>query len=249
MELLVVMAIIMSMAAAAAPALSAFRKGQRLDHSGRLVTSAINDARRMAITKHARHVVVLYSYAEVAGEMDTVRHAIRIYQEPTGVKPAPGIAPDISKGYWPGGYVGEALVLPSGIRFKQEIMPVRKQEGLPDENGPLFVRQKRGERSNDVITFRRDGTIEDRLDESPTDASGGRNFFLPDEGCYQIPEAQRADFVLAETSPEGVELTQKGKKRRCLVDLNLGTGRALSRCFDVGQGFEYIPTGQQTPGG
>src|SRR4029077_13970145 len=109
--------------------LSAFRKSQRLEHSGRIVTSVMNDARRLAITKRGRHVVVLYGYQEAAGELDTVRHAIRIYQEPTGVKPGPGIPPDVSKGYWEGGYVGEALVLPAGVRFKQELMASRKQDG------------------------------------------------------------------------------------------------------------------------
>jgi hypothetical protein len=244
------MAIIMSLAAAAAPALSAFRRAQRLDHSGRIMTSALNDARRLAITKHARHCVVLYEYEEIAGQLDTVRHAMAIYQEPTGVKPGtPNVPDSVTKGYWAGGYVGQPLILPQNVRFKQELMEARKQVNLPDENSPIFQRHQRGQQNNDIIAFRADGTIEDRNDDSPNDTAGGGNFFQPDEGYYQVPDTQRADIVIMETTPDGNEVKAGGGKvRRCLVDLNLGTGRAQSRVFDIGPGFEKLTPQQQTPG-
>ncbi len=245
-ELLVVIAIIMVLAATAVPALAAFRRGQRLDHSSRLVQSAMNDARRLAITRHARCVIVFYSFEETPGEIDTVRHAIRIYQEATGVAPGPNVDPKVSEGYWKGGYVEQMLVLPANVRFYQERMECKLlQSGPegPDPNSDFFQRKLRGEK-NDALGFRRDGTIEERQDASPTDGAQGRNFFLPDEGCFQVPDAQRADIVIMETDTGGKEVKSRGKARRGFVDLNLLTGRALARVFEVDNSFDYLTTGK-----
>jgi prepilin-type N-terminal cleavage/methylation domain-containing protein len=248
-ELLVVIAIIMLLSAAAVPALSAFRRGQRLDQSARLVQSALNDARRLSITKRARHVVVFYEYEDTAGQVDTVRHAIKIYQEPTGVKPGTGIPEEVSRGYWPGGYVGDTLVLPANIRFRQESMECTLSKTLPPEESEFFVRKLRGEQM-DALAFRRDGTVEDRKDSNPSPQSEGRNIFLPDEGCYQVPVSQRADIVLMETNPNGDEVKSGGKSRRGMIDISPATGRALSRTFDVSTSYEYMPTaGQSGMGG
>ncbi|HVY62039.1 MAG TPA: hypothetical protein VHF22_10325, partial [Planctomycetota bacterium] len=150
--------------------------------------------------------------------------------------------------YWEGGYVGQPLILPQNVRFKQDIMEARKQMNLPDEKSPVFLKHQRGQQNNDVIAFRADGTIEDRADDSPNDTAGGGNFIQPDEGYYQVPDTQRADIVLMETTPDGIEVKSNGRSRRCLVDLNLGTGRAQARVFDIGPGFEKLTPQQQTPG-
>jgi prepilin-type N-terminal cleavage/methylation domain-containing protein len=250
-ELLVVIGIIGVLAVSAVPAIYAFRQGQLLEHSGRIMTSTFNDARRLAVTKHARHCVVLYEYEEIAGDITSTRDAIRIYQGPTGVKPGPGVPADVSKGYWEGGYVGEPIVLPQNVRFQPSLMESHRLAGLPDEkSSPLFQpHTQKGQKSNDIIAFRADGTIEDRVDASPMDTARAANIFLPDEGYYAIPDTQRADLVIIQVAGAGLEVKQGGKAKRCLVDLNLGTGRATARVFEIGQGYGYLTPGQQTPGG
>jgi hypothetical protein len=119
---------------------------------------------------------------------------------------------------------------------------------LPDETSDFFRRRLRGER-NEALAFRRDGTIEDRDDEDATPPAAGRNIFQPDEGCYQVPAAQKADIVLIETDSGGREVRSKGKARRGLVDVNLATGRAVGRVFDVGESYEYMPTAGTGQGG
>lgn len=240
----------MLLMAAAIPAISAFRRGQKLEHGQRMVISALNDARRAAITRHARHVVVLFEYEERPGEVDTIRHALRIYQEPTGVPKGPGIPPSVSAGYWPGGYQGEALRLPAGTRFKKDRMEVRVQlstEDGPDKDAPIFARKLKGQgRNADAIAFRRDGSVEDRPDATATDVSTGINVYLPDEGCYQVPDIYRADIALYESSPSGDEIKTRGKSRRALIDLNGATGRSIGRVFDIGGSApEFLRSGGQ----
>jgi len=233
-ELLVVMAIIMGLAAAAVPAMSAFRRGQRLDHAGRMVQSALNDARRRAITLRARHVVAFFIDTTEAGEIGQVRHGIRIYQEPTGVKPGtPGASAGATRGYTEGRYVGEPLFLPNNVRFHQQLMECKVHQGEPDITSEIFRRKLRGERS-DTIAFRRDGTVEDRNDANPSVGGTGVNFYLADEQVYQVPDGTRADIMIVETDAGGGEVRSKGKFRRAFVDINVLTGRSLSKTFDIG---------------
>jgi prepilin-type N-terminal cleavage/methylation domain-containing protein len=246
-ELLVVMGIIMVLAAAAVPAINAFRRGQRLDHAGKLVQSVLDTARRRAITLRARHVVVFYiDTTDTSGDITAVRHAIRIYQEPTGVKPAPGTPPGASLGYYEGGYPEDVppTFLPQNIRFHQPVMECKIQQGEPDIRSEIFRRKLRGEKA-DTIAFRRDGTVEDRQDAKPIDPATGRNIFLPDEACYQVPDATRADVVLIETDNAGGEVRSKGKSRRALVDVNPLTGRSVAKTFDIGP-IQFMDTAGQT---
>lgn len=236
-ELLVVIAIIMMLAAATVPAIAAFRRGQRLEHAMRLVQSALNDARRLAITKHARHVVVFYSYEEKTGDPQSIRHAVRVYQEPTGIPPGPNIPPAVSRGYFTGDYIGQTLRLPAGTRFRQDRMECKLHTAPdadgPDKNLPIFERSLRGARS-EVLAFRRDGTIEERNDIAATDNGARVNIYLQDEGYFQVPEVQRADIVITETTANGDEIKTAGKARRSLLDVNLTTGRTLGRVFEIG---------------
>ncbi|MFC1708128.1 Tfp pilus assembly protein FimT/FimU, partial [Planctomycetota bacterium] len=183
-ELLVVIAIIMVLAVASVPALNAFARGQKLDGAARIVQSALNDIRRRAITKHTRHVVVLYSYDEGGEGLSRIRHGIAVYSGPVGRKN--------DKGYFEGGYVGKPLVLPSGIRFAQDSMSVRLWQAVdarkPGEPLPLESPYFR-KRNREALAFRADGTIADRDDISGTHppAHGDVNVFLREEGYYQIP--------------------------------------------------------------
>jgi hypothetical protein len=149
----------------------------------------------------------------------------------------------VSTGYWPGGYVGDTIILPANVRFRQDNMECTLSKTLPAEESDFFVKKFRGEES-EALAFRRDGTVEERKDANPS--AEGRNIFLPDEGCYQIPTSQRADIVLMETDPSGNEVKSSGKSRRGLVDVSPTTGRALSRVFEVGTSYEYMPTAGQT---
>lgn len=247
-ELLVVISIMMALAVAALPAIAAFRRGQRLDYAGKVVQSALADARRRAITLRARHVVVFYIDTTDSSEASMVRHAVRIYQEPTGIKPTTGASTGGSagtgQGYFEGGYVGEPLFLPNNIRFLQTQMECKVQQGEPPVSSDLFRRRLRGERS-DTISFRRDGTIEDRADASPNDPTSGINIYLADEGVYQVPESTRADVVIMETESSGTEIKKSGKFRRTMVDVNPLTGRALAKTFDIGA-FAQMPGAGRT---
>ena len=247
-ELLVVIGILILLTMTAVPAIQAFRRGQRLDQSARLIQAALADARRLAVTKHARHVVVLYSYQDTASEkegtVESVRHALRVYCEPVG-------DPSWTKGYFPGGYVGTPVILPAGIRFSQERMSFAQIYGpVADPSKPLPVEHdyfKKAQQSR-AIAFRRDGTFDydSTLDEPAVNPLAGRNIYQADEGIYQVPEGCKADVVLVEVTQAGVttsEVRVKGKARRGLVDLQPATGRATPIVVDVGSGFLPPPGG------
>lgn len=230
-ELLVVIAIIMVLAAAAVPALNAFRRGQKLSQAARIVQSALNDVRRRAITQHARHVVVLYSFEDPTEELFKVKHAIAVYSEPVGQKG--------KKGYFPGGYVGNPLILPPGVRFAQDKMQLQVFPAQGDSAKPIPEDSEHFRRRNpEALTFRADGTIQDFNDYPGVHPSVGVNIYLEEEGYYQVPEETRADIVLVETGPAGDEIKSDGKSQRVLIDLMPMVGRSNARAFDVGQSFE-----------
>lgn len=237
-ELLVVIAIIMILAATTVPALNAFRRGQRLDHAARLVQSALNDARRRAITKHTRHVVVLYEYEHAADELNRVRHALAVYSAPVGEPNTPG--------YFAGGYVGDTLQLPVGIRFLPSNMQFRVWQSFdanrPSEPLPLDSTYFR-RRNPEALAFRADGTLQPFNDFPGTHPAVGANIYLPDEGYFQVPDTCRADIVMAEVTPTGQEIVTEGKSRRVLIDLMPMTGRSSSAVFDTGGGFETMNQG------
>jgi prepilin-type N-terminal cleavage/methylation domain-containing protein len=245
-ELVVVIGIMLILSAISIPALQAFRKGQRLDQSARMVQGLLSEARRRAVTKHARHVVVLYSFedrtSEMQGTLESVRHAVRVYCEPVG-------DPSWQQGYFEGGYVGEALILPPGIRFDQTHMKSFQVFGLgptarPSE--PLDLSNayfNKGALSR-AIAFRPDGTFDydPTLDEPAVNpASGGRNIYQPDEGVFQVPDTCRADIVIGDFTASGAEVLSKGHPRRALVDLQPNTGRATAVVFEIGDSFQPPP--------
>lgn len=244
-ELLVVIAIIMGLAMTAVPAIQAFRRGQRLDHSAKIVQSAISDARRMAVTRRARHVAVLYSFEERGaseGTIERIRHAIRIYCEPIGDASWRN-DPQLKSQYFPGGYVGKALILPPGIRFAQERMKFAQVFGpVPNSAEPLSLDSDYFKKSpqSKAIGFRRDGTFDydPTVDEPAVNPAVGRNIYLPDERFYQVPDSTKADIVLIEVDPGGNEIRSKGKARRALIDLDPRTGRATAKTFEIGQNFD-----------
>ncbi|MGH7295955.1 MAG: pilus assembly FimT family protein, partial [Polyangiaceae bacterium] len=159
-ELVVVIGIICLLTAAAIPALQAFQRGQRLDQAARIVQAAISEARREAVTLHARHVIVLYSYEDqtsaVAGTRESVRNAMRIYCEPVG-------DPSWATGYFKGGYVGEPVNLPPGIRFDMRHMKAFQVFGpVANPSEPLDLGNAYFQRgpSSKAIAFRVDGTFD-----------------------------------------------------------------------------------------
>ncbi len=236
-ELLVVISIIMILAAASIPMISAF-KGQRLDQAARIVVSTLNDARRRAITKRARCTVVFYSYEDPSDPIAKARHAMRVYMEPVG---EPG-----TNRHFPGGYVGKPIVLTKGVQFDASHSLVRIWDlgQLPDPAQPLPLDHPYFQKGNtEAVAFERDGTLAERVDFPAVHPSVGRNIYMPDEGCYQVPEDVRADIVLREVTPAGNERVSGGKKRRALIDLVPMTGRAIGRTFDVSaDGFAFFGT-------
>jgi prepilin-type N-terminal cleavage/methylation domain-containing protein len=241
-ELLVVIAIIMGLAATAIPALQAFRRGQRLDHTARVITSALADARRLAVSKHARHVIVLYRYndtsPQIQGTLEATRDAMRVYCEPVG-------DPSWPKGYWKGGYVGEPVILPPGLRFAQNLIKFAQVFGpVADPTMPLPLDNAYFQKSpnSKAIGYHRDGTFDydPSLDEPAVNAAVGRNIYQPDEGFYQVPETTKADIVVVEVTPDGSEVVVKGKRRRALIDLQPMTGRATAAIFEIGDSFQSL---------
>lgn len=232
-ELIVVIGIMIVLAATAVPALNAFRRGQRLDHSARIVQQVFSEARRLAITKRARQVVVLFSYddpSEPEGTLQRVRHGLRIYCEPIG---EPG-----AKGSFAGGYVEKPILLTPGIRFAQEKMKFAEVFAVKNPSDPLpldsdqFVKGP----ASKAIGIRRDGTFDydATLDQPAVYPEVGVNIFLPDERFYQVPDAWKADVMLVEVDPGGREISPSGKKRRGFIDLDPRTGRATAKVFDIG---------------
>ncbi|RME76459.1 MAG: prepilin-type N-terminal cleavage/methylation domain-containing protein [Planctomycetota bacterium] len=238
-ELLVTISIILLLAAASIPMISAF-KGQRLEQSARMVVSVLNDARRRAITQHGRCTVVFYAYEDPSDPILKQRHALRVYMEPVG---RPG-----SPRYFPGGYVGKMVVLPKGVQFDpaHSLVRIWTLGRIPDPAQPLALNDPYFQKGNaEALAFRTDGSIADRVDFPAVHPAVGRNIYLPDEGCYQVPEDTRADIVLIEVTPAGVEKVSDGKKRRALIDLVPMTGRALMRVFDVSpDGFAFFNSTQ-----
>jgi prepilin-type N-terminal cleavage/methylation domain-containing protein len=232
-ELLVVIAIIILLTAAAIPALSAFRRGQRLEQAGKQVQSFLNEVRRAAVTKHARHIIVFFSFQEGdSEELFQTRHGMAVYSEPVGRSGFDG--------YFPGGYPERptAMILPKGIRFAEQLMQFNvapaSNRALPLPVESAFFRR----RNADALTFLSDGTIQSFDDYPAMHPAVGENIYLPDEGYYQVPDTTRADVVLIEVGPDGSEIIKGGMSRRVLVDLNPYTGRSISRFFEVGETFE-----------
>ncbi len=237
-ELLVVIGIIVLLAATAVPALQAFRRGQRLDSAARITQMAFSDARRLAITKRARHVVVLFSYEdpqEPQGTLARVRHGLRIYCEPMG---EPG-----TRGAFPGGWVDKPVLLPAGIRFAQEKMKFAQVFGPvanPSEPLPVDSDQLARGAEGRTIGIRRDGTFDydPSLDHPAVHPEVGVNIYLPDERFYMVPDGWLADVVLVEADPNGREIVAGGKRRRAFIDLDPRTGRASARVFEIGSRAE-----------
>lgn len=240
-ELLVVIAIIMILAATAVPALSAFRRGQRLGQTGKVMQSILNDARRRAITRQARHLVVLYRFQEAPGSLFQERHAVAIYSEPVGQRD--------TTGFFPGGYVGKPYFLPPGIQFDQTLMQFRiwdaQDGGNPAEPLDPLRDAYFQPRNPEALCFRADGTLEPFNDFPGTHPAVGVNIYLPDEQYYEVPPSTRADIVIVERTPGGQEVQIAGKSRRVLIDLMALTGRSSSRQFDIGDSFQTArPLGQ-----
>lgn len=232
-ELMVVVAIIMILAMTAVPALNAFRRGRRLPHAARLVQSFLNDVRRRAITKHVRHVVVLYQYQDARDQVFKTRHALAVYSEPLGRQG--------EKGYFKGGYVGKPLFLAKGVQFSPTRMQFRVwqavggrsiAEPLPPDS-PYFRK-----RNPEALTFLTDGTIQAFNDFPGTNPTVGVNIYLAEEGYYEVPDSARADIVLTERTPGGQEIQVEGKSRRVLIDLMPMSGRSNARVFTIGDGFK-----------
>lgn len=209
-EMLVVIGIIIALMAVAVPALMAFRKGQRLDQAGRAVQSALNAARREALTTKKRVVVVLYQTEDPNEEGDLkIRHGMRIYKQDAG-------------------YTGEEVLLPKGILFAgEDKQSVRVLNPLPPETDTRLGGDPK------MIAFRRDGTFEPRDDEPAIDPGTGKDIFDPDEDVIEIDDGMRGDIVLLEVNDGQREILTEGRSRRCLVDLVAGTGRARARVFEV----------------
>ncbi|GIW73337.1 MAG: hypothetical protein KatS3mg102_2879 [Planctomycetota bacterium] len=235
-ELLVVISIILVLAAASIPAINAFRNAARLEQSARIVVTALNEARRRAVTKRARHVVVLYTYEDPAEPILKARSAMRIYMEPMGEPGTPG--------HFPGGYVGDRIELLAGVQWGAQYMTARVWAlgQLPDPAAPLPLNSPYFERGHpDALAYEPDGALAPRTDFPAVHPGAGRNLYMPDEGCYQVPEDTRADLVLVETGPGGLERLSGGKRRRAFIDLVPLTGRALSRVLEIGERFEFMP--------
>jgi prepilin-type N-terminal cleavage/methylation domain-containing protein len=234
-ELLVVISIIMLLAAASIPMISSF-KGQRLDQASRIVVSTLNDARRRAITKRARCTVVLYAYEDPSDPIIKTRHAMRVYMEPMGEPGTPR--------HFEGGYVGQHIVLTKGVQFGvgHSLLRVWELGQLAEPARPLPLDHPYFQKGNaEALSFQRDGSIAERVDFPAVHPGAGRNIYMPDEGCYQVPNDIRADIALIEVTPGGGEKSSGGKKRRALVDLVSMTGRAVARTFDVSpDGFAFM---------
>lgn len=77
-ELMVVISIILLATAVAVPAVTKFSRGQLLANTGRLLQSAINEARRASITSRRRHYLICFREADDAGRN---RFAFKVFQE------------------------------------------------------------------------------------------------------------------------------------------------------------------------
>ncbi len=231
-ELLVVIGLMIALRALAIPTLGAFLKGQRLDQTGRIVQTAFNTAKRVAVTKRARLCIVLYQTEDKTDPMDTIRHAIQVYAEPFGI---PG-----QEGYWEGGYdpppfKSKDLVLPRGVRFLQDKMEVKVFATLPDPRSDVFRRRQGAASGGDeVVALRSDGSFEERANEHPAVEPGlGINIYDPDEKVFEVPDGTRADIVHGDVDAAGQEISSKGSPSRCLIDLVPSTGRAVAKVFDI----------------
>ena len=198
------------------------------------------EARRRAVTQHARHVIVLYSFEDTTGAkegtVERIRHALRVYCEPVG-------DPNWKTGYFKGGYVNEPIILPPGIRFAQDKMKFAQVFGpVTNASEPLPIDNDYFKKSqtSKAIGFRRDGTFDydPSLDEPAVNPAGGGNIYQPDERFFQVPEACKADIVVVEVESSGKEIKVKGRPRRALIDLEPRTGRAMTKTFEIGASFD-----------
>jgi prepilin-type N-terminal cleavage/methylation domain-containing protein len=208
-ELIVVIGIIVALAAIAVPSLLAFRKGQRLEQAGRLIQTALNSARREALTAKKRIVAVLFEFEDdkEQGQLKA-RHAMRLYVQDVG-------------------YKGDTMVLPRGVLFAgDDKQSVRVLNPLPPETTGAYISDPK------LVVFRRDGTFEDRDDVPPLDPSG-KDIFDPDQNIELVPNATRGDIVLIEVNEGRREISDEGRFRRCVIDLIGVTGRARFRIFEV----------------
>jgi prepilin-type N-terminal cleavage/methylation domain-containing protein len=103
MELMMVISIIVIIAAASVPALSVFMRGRQLENAGKTIQTAIDTARREAITKR-RHCKVVFC---INRAQDPPQGRVKIYQIP---RKAANITEQ-------GRYIGEVMKLPPGISY------------------------------------------------------------------------------------------------------------------------------------
>ncbi len=181
-ELLVVISIIVILATISIPTLALVASSKRLENVGRTIQSALNEARRLSITKRRHHKVIFAT------------SGLKVY--------------DMEKKC----YVGEKLTIDNRVEyllgFRGYTPPFN--DSAEDEENPSADAV-----NNYSIEFRNDGSI----------------IFAPhtsvSRSLYEIEGNDEADLVIK----------QQGEKRRCYVDIDPASGRAVTKLeiTEVGQ--------------
>jgi prepilin-type N-terminal cleavage/methylation domain-containing protein len=171
-ELLVVISIIVILATMSIPTLNMVASSKRLENAGRTVQSALNEARRLSITKRRHHKVIF------------AKSGLKVYD--TEEKK----------------YVGQKLAIDSRVEyllgFRNYTPPFN--DGAEDDENPAADAV-----NNYAIEFRNDGSI---IFDPYTSVS--RSLFAKEGN-------DEADLIIKQTT----------EKRRCYLDIDPASGRAI----------------------
>ena len=171
-ELLVVISIIVILATISVPTLTLVASSKRLENAGRTIQSALNEARRLSITKRRHHKVVFAASGIKVYDTDEKR------------------------------YVGEKLSIDGRIEYMlgfRSYTPPFNDSAEDDENPSADAI------NNYSLEFRNDGSL---IFDPHTSVS---------RSLYEQEGNDEADLVIK----------QQGEKRRCYLDIDPASGRAI----------------------
>jgi prepilin-type N-terminal cleavage/methylation domain-containing protein len=230
-ELLVVIGIMAMLTALSMPAISKFMKGQKLDHGGREVQGAFNEARRAAITQRANHFI-FFGHRLTSEGMDTF--GIRSYRQGKGWEPQEILLP---MGIWP---VFTSSSKNTQITTDWNVSPIQgcmlriqdwtnkmplSTDPTSDPGGiPFATGQYTISTACPTYEFLNDGTI------------------LPINGAVDVPAPTNPDIydlnllfnLINPSTPADIILRQDGEQSKmCFMDVDVNTGRVKYRVADT----------------
>ena len=171
-ELLVVISIIIILATISVPTLALVASSKRLENVGRTIQAALNEARRLSITKRRHHKVIFAA------------SGLKVYDTEENT------------------YVGDKLPLDERVEyligFRNYTPPFN--DSAEDQENPAADAV-----NNYSIEFRNDGSI---IFDPHTSVS---------RSLYEQEGNDEADLVIK----------QRGERRRCYVDIDPASGRAV----------------------